>query len=501
MRQRHTRWAGMCAVGTILAFTAACNIADELLEVSNPTQIAGALINDLALYDARVAGAEDMFTANYGEDILQYATYLGDETLTGNNWEDYARVNQRVVSYLEGQTERVYEGMQKGLRQAHNLAEQIKVWQADDPATWTPVGFETAAEFDPGLATSLVFAGYSALVLGENMCQAVISPDPDNLSTVVVEQVEIFDLAIPYLTEAVTVATRAGDDQLLNLARVGLARANLGRANWADAATWANLVPAGFEWWIDHVDISGGRNPLHVYSFGGNFKAGIHPNFTGIHPSFDGTGKDFEDTIRDEQTDPRIQHWPSDRTGHNGLTRMYKLISGLRYSDYIGETIAPTSAACPACTGTDEDDFSLIGEYDADILLADYTEAQHHYFEALAMQGGNEAAVLTFVNARRAVGNQAAVALTGQALITELRNQRGRDLFLGGFRLPDLRRWTRFDAGNGPFASGSYFPTGMHPNATWGGYGEWTCYPIPIEEYIGNPELAKPTNPNVPPGI
>jgi hypothetical protein len=94
------------------------------------------------------------------------------------------------------------------------------------------------------------------------------------------------------------------------------------------------------------------------------------------------------------------------------------------------------------------------------------------------------------------------VAVTGQALIDELREQRARDLFMGGFRLPDLRRWTRFDPGNGPFAAGSYFPTGPHPNApTWGEYGAWTCFPIPLSEYEGNDNLTVPANPNEPPGI
>jgi len=143
----------------------------------------------------------------------------------------------------------------------------------------------------------------------------------------------------------------------------------------------------------------------------------------------------------------------------------------------------------------------LVAEYDTDFLLADYLEAQHHYYEALAMQGGNEAAVLAFVNLRRAVGNQAAVTLSGQALITELHNQRGRDLFLGGFRTGDLRRWTKHNTGNGPFAGGSFFPTGIHPNTQWGAYGEWTCFPIPLGEYEGNANLTKPLDPNVPPAI
>ena len=69
------------------------------------------------------------------------------------------------------------------------------------------------------------------------------------------------------------------------------------------------------------------------------------------------------------------------------------------------------------------------------------------------MLGSDEAGVLAFVNARRAVGNQASVTLTGQALTNELRKQRAKDLFMGGFRLGDLRRWDRVDPGNGELGS------------------------------------------------
>jgi hypothetical protein len=319
----------------------------------------------------------------------------------------------------------------------------------------------------------------------------------------VLSPLETFAAALPYLTEGLAVAQADGDAALVNLARTGLARAYLGRGEWAQAATHAGAVTSGFKKWMEFVDISGGRNPLHGTSHGGNFTHGIHPQFTGVHPSFNGTGFAFKDNnIIAPQTDPRIQHALSDAVGHNAFTPLYKFFQGLRYSEYNGRTIAPASASCPGCTGTSAASMPLLAEYGTDVLLADYVEAQHHYHEALAMQTGNDAAVLTFVNARRAVGNQPAVALTGQALRTELRNQRARDLFMGGFRLPDLRRWTRFDAGNGPFASGSYFPTGAHPNSpVWSDYEAWTCFPIPLSEYEGNANLAKPLDPSVPPGI
>lgn len=489
MRRTYTRWFGLGAAGTALAVVAGCDFADDLLKVENPDEIQVESLDDPSLLQVQLNGVVDAFQGAYGNPVIEYSTFMTDEMLTGLNWEGHARVNQRIISYLEGPTGAVFESLSRGLRMGHDLAERIRVWAADDPDT----------DFREELATSLVFAGYSAVVLAENMCQAVISPDPDNPSGEILEQPETFGAALPYLTEALSVAQAVGDDDVANLALTGLARAHLGRAEWSDAENFANQVPSDFEWWLDYTDVSGGRNPLQNTSHGGNFTHGIHPWFTGVHPSFDGTGFAFtDDDIIEPQTDPRIQHHPTDRTGHNALTPLYKFFQGLRYSQYTGETISDT---CANCTGTDPDDMMLLAEFDTDILLADYVEAQHHYFEALVMQGGNDAAVNTFVNDRRAVGNQAPVTLNGQDLIDELRRQRAKDLFMGGFRVGDLRRWTRHDPGNGPFDDGSYFPTGTHPNAQWGPYDEWTCFPIPLSEYEGNENLERPANPNVPPAI
>ena len=504
MKRQHTSWIGMCALGTVLVVTAGCGVADDLLNVDNPTQIPIADVSNIALLEVRVNGVIDEFQGAYDDPVIEFGAYMTDEIISGLNWEGHARTGQRIVSYLEGPTESIFESLAKAHITGKQLADQIREWAADDPDTWVPVGFTDAADFDEDLATALVFAGYSLVVAGEMMCQSVISYDAQEPSSTVLEQMDIFDAAIPFLEDAETVALRAGEDDLANLARNGLARANLGRGNWALAASWGDLVPNGFEWWLEYIETSGGRNPLQNTSHGGNFTLGIHPKFMGSHPSFDGTGFTFKDNdVIAPQTDPRIQHALRDRTGHNGLTPLYKLFQGLRYGEYTGETLAPTSASCPNCTGISESKFNsfLLANRSTNILLADYTEAQHHRNEGLAMLAGNEVAVLDFVNTRRAVGNQAAVVLSGQPLITELRNQRARDLFMGGFRLGDLRRWTRFDAGGGPFDAGSYFPTGIHTNAQWGAYDIWTCYPIPLSEYIGNQNLATPLNPDVPPGI
>ena len=490
MRTTMRKWMSLCAVGAVVVL-ASCS-PDDLLLVNNPNAIQLERLDDVALLDVQLAGVQDNFYGNYGGTIIQYSNYLTDEMITGLNWEDYARVNVRIASYLEGPTSGMFEGPSRALRMGHDVAERIRGWITEYPEK----------DLQDELALDLVITGYAAMAMAEVMCQSVISPDPDEPSGTILSQLETFQAALPYLEEALSVAQGAGETDIVNLARTGLARAHLGLGNWAQAATYANQVDPDFVWWINYIDDSGGRNPLQGTSNGGNFTNGIHPWFTGTHPSFDGTGFQYmDDDVIAPQTDPRIQHAPTDATGHNASTRLYKMVQGTRYSEYSGETQAPASAECPACTGTNINNLNYIANYATDIKLADYLEAQHHYYEALVMQGGNDAAVLAFVNARRAAGNQAPVTLAGQALKTELRNQRGRDLFMGGFRLPDLRRWTRFDPGNGPFAAGSYFPTGNHPNELFGVYGQWTCFPIPQSEYEGNPNLAAPADPTIPPGI
>lgn len=494
MKKRHTISAAVCALGASLTLFAACDFADELLVVANPDEILLTALDDFALLDVQVNGVVGQFKSAYDSPIIEYGSMHTDEHLDGVNWEGTARQGQRILHWDEGQTTAIFESTNRALRQGHNLSEQIRLW----------AGMNDSLNFDPGdlddeLATVLTFTGYSVVAMADHMCQTVISPEPDEPSATILSNAENYAFAEQYLTEALTLATANGMTDLANLARTGLARAHLGQGEWAEAATYAGAVTAGFTWWLEYLDQDNGRNPLQNSSYGGNFFMGINPLFTGTHPSFDGTGFAFLDTdVIAPQTDPRIQHMPDEEKGHNGLTPLYKLFQGLRYSDYTGETI---SDVCAGCTGTDPDDMNLVVDYDTDILLADYVEAQHHYWEAQNMQGLDEAGVLAFVNARRAVGNQAPVALAGQALRDELRNQRARDLFLGGFRTGDLRRWTRFDAGNGPFASGSYFPTGVHPNTQWGDYGEWTCFPIPRQEYEGNQNLQAPADPSVPPGL
>ena len=96
----------------------------------------------------------------------------------------------------------------------------------------------------------------------------------------------------------------------------------------------------------------------------------------------------------------------------------------------------------------------------------------------MAETDGPTPATLNFVNQRRSVGGQGAVALTGAALMTELAEQRARDFYLTGQRLGDLRRYLK--AGN------DMFPTGKYPVFN-DSYGSLKCLIVPLSEKAGNP--------------
>lgn len=471
------RWAGALAVASLLMPLSAC---DEILKVDNPEEISIEELDDPSLLNAQVAGVQAVFAEHMSNDeasMTQAQAFLTDEQLTGLNWEDWQRVNQRIVIYTEGPD---YELWQQPSEIIRNAEEVLVRLEAQSP---NPAG-------DRRIALVEALAGYGYVFVAETMCQAVFGP-PDDLGSTLYSPLEVFALALPHFQRAVQVGGAAGDAKLVDLARVGLARAYLSLGDFANVIANASQVGAGFQYWIEYSATDDAlNNNLFNEVHGSNHTIGMSPWFLqGTYGTQD---------LIDTQIDPRIQHTSRYSTGHDASTLLYKPYQGLRFSGYTGKTIAPPSVACPNCTGAIEgsgdDGDVLLFQKDTNVLLADYLEAQHHMYEAMMRQGGNDAVVNAFVNTRRAVGNEAAATLSGDQLFAELRRQRGRDLFMGGFRLGDLRRWARDGIGN-------FFPTGAHPNPDRppAVYGPWTCFPLPLEEYEGNDNLTKPANPLDPP--
>ena len=233
----------------------------------------------------------------------------------------------------------------------------------------------------------------------------------------------------------------------MNLARVGAARASLDLGKNADAIAFASAVPTTFAFKVYHsANSTRENNPLFAAASGGASAAWV-----GL------TSTPYENLT----TDPRIPRPTTTERTQQGLTIVPNAPPA--YSNYNG-TLAGA-------------DFSR----DASVTFASGLEAQYIIAEA---QGVN-AANLTFLNARRAIGGDAPlVAPTDAAFKTALREQRARDLYLAAYRLGDLRRYKKLYNidlwQHGPYAS----PVPAPPT-----FGDAECWPLTLAEINGNPFL------------
>ena len=434
--------AGLMVVGL-----SACDALDDLLAVDNPEEIPEDQLRDETLIRVLVNGTIGAFQAALDDPFIWRGSMFTDEQITGINWEQTARLSQRVVSFDEGDPDMMFTELSLARSMADSVSGRIKNLVENTTS-------------DGRLATTLAYAGYSYILLGDAMCQSTV-----NVGSELHESPAMYQFAVERFEEALPIAGAAGKGDLENLIRVGLSRAHLNLGNTADVLSIAPAVPADFMWWADY-DPSDTRvdNVLESRVTGSNHSLGVHPRFLA-----GGRSEMFgEQGLAAFLTDPRIQHTPDWSLGHNRLTWLYTPMQGLLHSEYSGETFAAGGNPVTFGRGTD-------------IAFASGLEALHNFHEA----SGPTAETLAFVNARRAVGNQDAVDLAGDELMAELRDQRGRDLILAGYRLGDLRRWKRLGVGD-------LFPSGLHPTTQWGQYGSATCFPLPQEEFEGNPNISLP---------
>jgi hypothetical protein len=442
--------SGVLGVALVALTLGACDTLDSLIKANNPAAIAETELDDATLANVLVNSVIGSLAAMYDDTFIWRGSMITDEQVSGINWEATARLNERKVRY--DQETAMFPAISRYRFMGDSISARLRTL-LPNPAS------------DRRLALTLAHAGYGYTLMGEAMCEATI-----NVGSELLTPQQLFDLAIPRFEEAIQVATAANAQQELNLARTGLARAALNAGQKQKAMTAAASVPLAFNHWVEYLQGTI-TNSMHGNVTGANHNLGVHPRFL--------NGTFGQPVPNAQQTDPRIQHNPNPRTGHNGLSPLYTPYASLPYSTFNGRTVAVGGTA--AATGPGGYDQSM------NIKLASGIEAMHHYYEAAGPNGtGPRGTTLEWVNERRAFGNQPAVNLTGDALMSELRDQRARDMYLGGFRLGDLRRYAR-EGINDPKHQ---FPSGPHPVPGWS-YDDATCFPLPIQEYVGNPNIRR----------
>jgi starch-binding outer membrane protein, SusD/RagB family len=275
------------------------------------------------------------------------------------------------------------------------------------------------------IATAAAMNGFTYIYLATDFCTAAVDLGPE------LQPNELLTIAEQRFTTAMDAATQANSPALLNLARLGRARARLYLGNKTGAAADARLIPADFVYNATASDINN-RRSNRIYAVNGQSL------FYTIEPSARAL------TLASGAPDPRVR-------------------------------VASTGAR--AADGTIAFTQTKYANLNANMPIARWAEAQLIIAEA---EGG--AAAVTALNAVRAKSGVPALNAAETAnLQNTIIEDRRRELFLEGFRLHDMNRFSV------PFnpAPGTAFPI------KGGTYGTTRCMPLPDVERNNNPSLQK----------
>jgi hypothetical protein len=297
------------------------------------------------------------------------------------------------------------------------------------------------------IGTAAAYAGYAYILLGEGFCTSAVDGGPE------LQPKDVFALAEDRFTEAIAAATTAANTPLLNMARVGRARARLNlaklpgqpvvTAKLTDARADAALVPAGFKFDIPY-------NSASTYSRNMFFSRNRESLLYGVAPR-------YRNMTFGGVADPRVKT-------SQGVRGQDNLTNNVWYADKYNSQSAP-------------------------ITLAKYQEAQLIMAEADYHLVGATAAV-AYINAlHTAAGIPNFNSTDPTEILNQLIEERARELFLESQRGYDFNRF------NLPFnpPAGAPFEENNPNNATrnkGGTYGNVRCLPLPDVERDNNPNLA-----------
>ena len=294
--------------------------------------------------------------------------------------------------------------------------------------TWTDAEVPNRSKL---LGQAYAYTGYSIVLLGEGMCSAAINVGPE------LTPAQLFAEAKTRFDKAIAAATAANDAVTLNFATLGRARAQLDLGNKAAAGVDAAKIAPGFV-----VNISTDAGNVRRNNFA--FLALNQSSWASIDPSFRGL------TINGAP-DPRVAVTNANRNGTVGV------------AIWTADKYPSLAATMP---------------------VTRYAEAQLIVAESKLAANDIPGAVAAINAVRATRAGVPAYDATGQPaaqVMTQISEERRRELFLEGHRLGDLRRYNLpiLPAAGTPFLSG-------------GTYGTQTCVPLPDVERINNPNIGNP---------
>ncbi len=390
-----------------LAAVAILGACSNILDVDFPGQIPTAQIGDPALAAVLVRSAIGDFECAYSNYMSGSAVH-SDEYETANSNVPLANWGERTISpdendYAIGTCEGNF-GMNLTLHTARLQAEDATKKLAE----WTDVQVAGRTSLQ---AQAKIYAAYSILVMGEGFCEVAFdggAPQPPTAALAAAES---------RFAEGITLAQTSGNTDMLNLARVGMARTKMDLKKWSEAATFATAVADGYT-----KDVNRGQESARRWNK--------------LWRLAEQTGAYTVSTAYRDMNDPRVLVADGGRGAFNAEVRLWVT------RKYTGLTSS----------------MRLASKIEANLILA----------EALAQQGQVTQAMV-IINARRQAVNLAPLAATTQAeAVAHVIDERRKELsFEGGHRLNDLLRYNiPWKVGANPFTNRPYGTTRCWPHPT-----------------------------------
>lgn len=414
----------------------------DILSVHVPGRVPADALNDPTLAPtlaASVVADVECAWSNYvaGSALIADEFIQASGNLNQRNWGS-RRITADEPTMAQGNCSTAY-GLYTPLQTARFQAEDVfnRLESFPDAQVPNKVVLE---------ATVRAYGGFALIALAEGFCRMVIDGGP------LMTQTQVLQLAEQWFTDAITLAQKANNTDILNMALEGRARVRLDLQNFAGVLADAKQVPVGYL----KVATRDNSDPRRYDALCQNITCAQGKNAT-IAPN-------YRNVTWQGVPDPRV-----------AVTT-----TGLLAFDNAQIWYYPTNKHTSVS-------YSL--------LLASYREARLFIAEASA-RTGDLATARQLINQMHTEANipgfDATGAATQDSVIAQVIEERRRELFTeGGHRFNDQLRF-RGTKWNIPFKGepGSVFPTGI--DATGLPYGTTTCFPLPTVEIVGNP--------NIPPG-
>jgi len=405
-------------VTVIVLFTSAC---DSLLDVKPPDLIPAEGLATPETAELLVNGAVGDFECALGAYVALsgvMAHELIDATQTAARWP-YDRRNLIPQDAIYGTSGCEGLGVYTPLSTARWSADFI----LDKLQGWSDSEVESRQEL---IAKAAAYSGYSHLLLGEGFCSMAIDLSPELTSQEVMQRaVDRFDVALQ-------AAQSSGNADLVNLARVGRARAYLGLGDEQAALADAQAVPGDFEW-VATASGDFSRRSNRIYAQNGDGPTG---------GSALSIGEEYRNVTYNGKPDPRVDVSDFVRVNTDGTDLFFQY----KY----------TSLSDPIPVASGDEAKLIVAEIQGGQTAVNIINGLHAEVGLDPFPGGSEAQI--------------------QAQVVE---ERRRELWLEGHRFFDIRR---LDLPLVPAPGAAYRKGGL--------YGSDRCFPLPDVEVRNNPNVG-----------